>query len=81
MTHALENKMDKEKQRLFMLKAIRYAGSQTKLAEKIGVRQQHVWSWLNGCRTLSLARALDIQNVTKFEVLAREIYPQYTDML
>lgn len=54
--------------------AVRIAGSQSILADKIGARQQQVWNWLNGVAVPAWACAA-IEHATDAKVSADRVGP------
>lgn len=56
-------------------RAIKVCGSQTALAAQIGVKQQHVWNWLNRDKRLTAERAIQIERATKGQVTRQELRP------
>lgn len=56
-------------------RAVEIAGNQSKLAEALGVKQQHVWNWLNRDKKLPFERAVAIERFTKGKVTAYELRP------
>lgn len=48
----------------WLLKAIRYCGSQKKLATRIGIKPERISYWLNYARKISLENALLIEKAT-----------------
>lgn len=63
----------------YLEKAIKVAGSQSALARAIGVRQCHIWNWLNRNKKVPASQVLKIEEalqgkVTRFE-LRPDIYP------
>ena len=66
--------------------AIEYIGSQSSLAAKIGVKQAHVWNWLNRQgRKAPAGKVLAISEATEWQVtphqLRPDIYPNPPDGL
>lgn len=49
----------------YLLEAINLAGGQAALARAIGVRQGHVWSWLNRDMQVPFAHCVSIEAATK----------------
>lgn len=63
----------------FLKKAINIAGSQSALARAIGVRQCHIWSWLNRNKKVPAIHVLKIEKavgVSRHD-LRPDIYPRY----
>lgn len=57
-------------------RAIQIAGSQVKLAAALGVRQGHVWKWLNTAREGVPAKYCpEIERLTRREVTCEELRP------
>lgn len=48
----------------YLLEAINKAGGQAALARAIGVRQGHVWSWLNRDTRVPFAHCVSIESTT-----------------
>jgi DNA-binding transcriptional regulator YdaS (Cro superfamily) len=48
----------------YLKKVINYFGSQTRLAEELGVSRQSVSMWYNGAQSIPLIHALNIQNIS-----------------
>ena len=49
-------------------KAIATAGSQAKLAEMMGVRQQHISAWKTGVRTCTTATRIELCKITGYDL-------------
>ena len=49
-------------------KAIQATGSQTKLAEKMGVRQQEVSSWRTGARNCTTATRIELCKIADYDL-------------
>ena len=66
-----------------LLKAVSVVGSQTGLARKCGVIQQHVWNWINRDNRVPAEFALKVAEATDFEVrphdLRPDLYPNTDD--
>lgn len=66
-----------------LLRAVSVVGSQTALARKCGVIQQHVWNWINRDNRVPAEFALRVAEATDFEVrphdLRPDIYPNPND--
>lgn len=56
-------------------KAIGVAGGQTALARALGVRQGHVWAWLNRTGKVPANHCLRIEEVTKGKVTRYDLRP------
>ena len=56
-------------------RAVELLGSQVALAQACGVKQQHVWRWLNRCKCLPAERALDIERATGGAVTRYHLRP------
>ena len=60
-------------------KAVELAGGQTALASCIGVKQTHVWNWLNRDKRVPAERVIAIEQATHGRVsrhaLRPDIYP------
>ena len=60
--------------------AVRIAGGQTALAEKIGKKQGHVWHWLNESKKAPAEAVLAIEAAIEGQItrhqLRPDIYPQ-----
>ncbi len=66
--------------------AVHIAGGQSALAAKIGVKQAHVWNWLNRQgRKVPADKVLSVSAAIEWEVTPHElrpdIYPHPTDGL
>ncbi len=62
-------------------KAIDLLGSQTALADAVGVNQSSVWNWLNRDKSISLERAIQIEEATRGKVLASDLCPKFKGKL
>lgn len=67
-------------------KAIQILGGQSALAAKVGVKQAHVWNWLNRQgRRVPAEKVLAVSSSTDWQVTPHElrpdIYPNPTDGL
>lgn len=60
--------------------AISIAGSQTKLAAAIGVRQQHIWAWLNRDGKVPVEYVAPICRATKGVIRPVELRPDLQDV-
>ena len=60
-------------------KAVELAGGQTALAESIGVKQTHIWNWLNRDKRVPAERVIAVEQATDGRVsrhsLRPDIYP------
>lgn len=56
-------------------RAVRLVGGQVALAKAVGVKQQHVWNWLNRDKKLPLEWAIAIERATNGQVTAKELRP------
>lgn len=56
-------------------KAVEILGSQSALAEACGVKQAHVWNWLNRDKVIRLENALLIERATKGQVTKEQLRP------
>lgn len=56
-------------------KAVDILGSQTKLANACGVKQAHIWNWLNRNKLITLENALMIERATEGKVSKEDIRP------
>ena len=56
-------------------KAVDAAGGQASLATRIGVKQQHVWNWINRGGRVPPERCVDIERVTGSTVTRRDLRP------
>ena len=56
-------------------KAVESAGGQAALARAVGVKQQHVWNWLNRDRRVPAERCADIERATNGAVTRAELRP------
>ncbi len=57
-------------------RAIDLLGSQTKLAQACGSKQQHVWNWLHR-DDVPIERAIQIEVITNGEVTKEELRPDF----
>jgi len=55
--------------------AISLAGSQSALAERIGKKQSHVWSWMNRDRKCPSAMAIPVASAVGYRVTPHELRP------
>lgn len=62
-----------------LYKAIRYFGSQTKLANAIGIKQQTISSWLNRGQSIPYLQVLKIVHATKGVVSYHELAPEQAE--
>ena len=62
-------------------RAVDIMGGQKSLAEAIGVKQQHVWNWLNRDKRIPLERAIAIENATAGQVTAADLRPDQAVLL
>lgn len=66
-----------------LFKAVSVVGSQTALARKCGVIQQHVWNWIHRDNRVPAEFALKVAEATDFEVrphdLRPDLYPDADD--
>lgn len=66
-------------------KAISMVGSQTALANRIGKKQSHIWTWLNRDKRVPAESVLAVAEAVGFEVtphqLRPDIYPNPDDGL
>lgn len=56
-------------------KAVELAGGQVALAKAIGVKQQHVWNWLNRDLKTPAERVVAIEHAVAGEVTRYELRP------
>lgn len=56
-------------------RAVELAGGQSSLAKSIGVKQQHVWNWLNRDGKAAADRAILIERATGGQVTRYELRP------
>jgi DNA-binding transcriptional regulator YdaS (Cro superfamily) len=56
-------------------KAVELAGGQSRLAKAIGVRQQHVWNWLNRDGKPAAEYVLQIESAVSGKVTRYELRP------
>ena len=56
-------------------RAVAIAGSQTELARRIGLKQAHVWNWLNKARRVPGEAVLAIEAATDGKVTRTELRP------
>ena len=56
-------------------RAVAIAGSQTELARRIGLKQAHVWNWLNKARRVPGEAVLAIEAATGGKVTRTELRP------
>ena len=56
-------------------KAVKYFGTQTILAEALGVRQEHISMVKRGKRRLTVQHAMRIEELTNGEVTRAELRP------
>ncbi|BDR08705.1 helix-turn-helix domain-containing protein [Comamonas thiooxydans] len=49
-------------------KAIEQAGSQAKLAEMMGVKQQHISAWKTGVRTCTMPTRIQLCEITGYDL-------------
>jgi DNA-binding transcriptional regulator YdaS (Cro superfamily) len=59
----------------YVQKAIELCGSQTELARRCGVKQQHVWKWLHELRAVPAERAIAIEIATGGAVTCEQLRP------
>lgn len=64
-------------------KAIEIVGSQTALANACGIKQAHIWNWLNRDKRVPAEYVIPVCRATQFKVAPNEIrpdiYPNKTD--
>lgn len=60
---------------IFLEKAVQVAGSQSALAHAIGVKQQHVWHWLNRAGQIPAEYAIPIEQATGGVVTRHDLRP------
>lgn len=56
-------------------KAVKICGSQTALANIVGVKQQYVWNWLNKNKSVPAEYVIPIEKATKGEITRHELRP------
>lgn len=56
-------------------KAVEILGSQTRLAQAIGVRQQNVWSWLNLAKKVPAEYCRAIEKATSGQISKETLRP------
>lgn len=56
-------------------KAVELAGGQSSLAKAIGVKQQHVWNWLNRDGKPAAEHVLGIEKATEGRVTRYDLRP------
>ncbi|MDP8051037.1 helix-turn-helix domain-containing protein [Pasteurella atlantica] len=56
-------------------RAINICGSQTKLADLLGLTKAQVWQWLNCFVKVSAERCIEIEKLTKGQVRCEELRP------
>ena len=59
----------------FIRRAVEIVGSQQRLAEACGVRQQHVWDWMHRDKRLPAERAIQIERATAGRVTLHQLRP------
>jgi DNA-binding transcriptional regulator YdaS (Cro superfamily) len=59
----------------YIERAVECAGTQVALAERIGVRQQHVWNWLNRDKRVPAEYCLPIERATHGAVTRYDLRP------
>ena len=60
----------------YLLKAIEIIGGQTALAESLGIKQAHIWSWLNRTKKGVPAEfVIDVAVQTNWQVTPHELRP------
>ena len=66
-------------------RAVKIAGGQSALAKLCGVRQPHIWNWLNRDNRVPAENALSVCKAVSWQVTPHElrpdIYPNPTDGL
>lgn len=67
--------MDRDSSREWVRRAIRIAGSQSALARACGVKQQHVWNWLNRDKQVPAKFVLLIEQATQKQVTRFQLRP------
>lgn len=64
-------------------KAIEIAGSQTALATACGIKQAHIWNWLNRDKRVPAEYVIPICRATDYKItphqMRPDIYPYKTD--
>lgn len=73
--------MNKKDPLTFLVKAIQIAGSQSALARAIGVRQCHIWTWLNRNKKVPAKHVINIEKavgISRYD-LRPDIYPRFDD--
>ncbi|MBF0252017.1 MAG: helix-turn-helix domain-containing protein [Alphaproteobacteria bacterium] len=58
-----------------LIKAIDLLGGQSKLARRVGVKQAHVWYWLNKAKVVPAEAAILIERATDGKVTLRDLRP------
>lgn len=56
-------------------RAVELAGGQTALATSIGVKQTHVWNWLNRDKRVPAERVIAVEQATNGRVSRHELRP------
>lgn len=56
-------------------RAVAIAGGQVALARKLGLKQAHVWWWLNRAKKLPAEQAIAIEKATDGKVSRHELRP------
>ncbi len=56
-------------------KAVELVGGQTALAASIGVKQTHVWNWLNRDKRVPAERVIAVEEATDGQVSRHELRP------
>lgn len=56
-------------------KAVQIAGGQSQLAKAVGVKQQHVWNWLNRDMKPAAGRVLAIEEAVAGRVTRYQLRP------
>lgn len=59
----------------YLKQAVKIAGGQTALADRIGVKQQNVWSWLNRVGRCPAEYVLAIESATDGEITRHQLRP------
>jgi len=61
--------------KLIIQKATDILGGQKALADAIGVKQQHVWNWLNRDKRLQAEHVLNIERATNGQITRHQLRP------
>lgn len=67
--------MERERTGMLVRKAVDIVGSQSKLARLIGVKQQHIWNWMNRDKQVPARYAPLIEEATFHDITRYELRP------